>query len=613
MLNEEDAKAAEAPMPEDPHNQPKIPDDEVESTKVTPNSVDEFLVEKTTLPAGQPAAAEAATASTEKKKQKRFTLQTALFGGGNAGNDIKKLKKERRKTLPASTEAEVAKLRNESDPASRSETKTGEPPVSSDDDAIPAHPAVRPLSAMSGQITDGGTPGPKGEAKGKEREEHASTPMYTRCACCGRMKRPQGYDNALSPVIENENLRTNLSFEVDRTATTTPRRSSDANRAKFTPIIPMITGPNDARQASVEPYNPAGLDRASTMIPDAQRVNMEIATSSPVQQSSRPKPASSLRHISLSLPTRFTRFASLHGRKNGETGPIAEVDEEGGTPTDENSQLLEKGDAAEKRVQLEDPSLSGANKTFAQDFDRRHLGNGPASSIDRTVIEQDDSRLRQPSHTDQTPTVANAALASGSRPNSDVFFTPATGITPISEPNRSLTTPVQLPRAVAGKDVGPIKNNLTVELKPWLEAQPREEASMNETRQATTPTQSSNPVPMMAPRTISTSNQDSAGSTPVIVHSKSSSPFEEEIAASFLTPYENKGLNLNAPQHLRPKFSFESQSSAMHTGEHSTYELGENESPMNTGANANELARRVKPTGKRRSMIGGLLGPGVKA
>jgi len=152
---------------------------------------------------------------------------------------------------------------------SRTESKQEERP---NEDFQP-HPAIRPLS---GNI-------PTSDVKGKSRET-SSAPVYSMCACCGKLKRPQGYSSELSPVLENENLRSNFSFEIKRNNPITARSLSSSTRGKSIHIISMAVGEHEIRQSAIEPQpmirtNDGQLVAPSVPVPDSQRARLSVPTS----------------------------------------------------------------------------------------------------------------------------------------------------------------------------------------------------------------------------------------------------------------------------------------------------------------------------------------------
>ncbi|KIW53373.1 hypothetical protein PV05_08953 [Exophiala xenobiotica] len=284
---------------EDPHNQPKVYSDDEQPTDDKPQ-VEEASGEIPAQAVGEHKI-DAPLESPRKDIKKRFTLSGALFGTGKNNQDgaesVKKLKKGRRRTLSLgkSTDKEsVEEAKSpaeEQSPASNEQTKVDGAVI--EDGDFSAHPAVRPLSLIV-----------PSEFKGKEKEIY-SAPVYARCACCGKVKRPPGYANELSPVLENEHLRTNFSFEIERTSGNMDRRTSESSRGKFTPIIPMKVGESETRQAIIE--SPSG-------------------PTSPVRQVTQHMDTSPRRMKRISDPPKFVRFASLHGRRN-DTTVIDEEDE----------------------------------------------------------------------------------------------------------------------------------------------------------------------------------------------------------------------------------------------------------------------------------------------
>lgn len=296
--------------PDDPHNQPKdlSEDEEIQQNERDFTTTPQFDNQPSEKPVEQLASSDpqprevSPPASPKKEKGKRFTISTALFGGGDKGaangdnaEKAGKLKKARRRTLSFTKGGEPEHAPPNSDATGPpAEANSVDGAALENGDYTP-HPAIRPLSLVI-----------PSEDKGKGKEIQ-SAPVYSRCACCGKVKRPPGFTNELSPVLENENLRTNFSFEIERTSDSSGRRSSDASRGKFVPIIPMVVSATETRQASIEPYtsptSPASNNHKSSM------------SSSP----RRPK-----KHFD---PPKFVRFASLHGRRNIDSTIIAEEDE----------------------------------------------------------------------------------------------------------------------------------------------------------------------------------------------------------------------------------------------------------------------------------------------
>lgn len=190
------------------------------------------------------------------------------------------------------------------------------------------HPSVRPLSMSiqrpNSAVSDSVLPANR---KGKEREigpesidtdadsVTSSTPSYSRCSCCGRIQKPGGFESNLSPVLENENLRTNFSFEMERMAMTNKQRrssSNSSNQRKYVPIIPMEVG-NETRQARIEL-----MKEATPSITSVER-----RSGSPLRGVIINKPGDIIGPASRPLAImpkakeapKFVRFASLHMRK----------------------------------------------------------------------------------------------------------------------------------------------------------------------------------------------------------------------------------------------------------------------------------------------------------
>ncbi|KEF60811.1 uncharacterized protein A1O9_02373, partial [Exophiala aquamarina CBS 119918] len=293
--------------PDDPHNQPKdlSEDEEIQARDMTQQfNTDQSSnqpVERPASPVSKPREVEQAE-SPKKDKGKKFTIGTAFFGGDksslgeNTDKAAAKLKKTRRRTLSFTKGGEV-----EQTPSNPDEGHAVDGGALENDD-YSTHPAIRPLSL---EIPS--------EDKGKGKEIQ-SAPVYARCACCGKIKKPSAFTNELSPVLENENLRTNFSFEIDRTSDSTGRRSSDASRGKFIPIIPMAVSATETRQASIEPYTNPTMSSPVKNSPKNNNQKSSLTTS----------PRNRQKYLD---PPKFVRFASLHGRRNTDPTIIAEEDE----------------------------------------------------------------------------------------------------------------------------------------------------------------------------------------------------------------------------------------------------------------------------------------------
>ncbi|KAJ9652649.1 hypothetical protein H2198_008129 [Neophaeococcomyces mojaviensis] len=207
--------------------------------------------------------------------------------------------------------------------------KEGDNAKAAADTGFGQHPAVRPLSTdlerSSVVIPDSSTSSSK---KGKEREIESdsvadtdttslsSVPTYMRCDCCGRVQKPGGFASELSPVLENENLRTNFDFEVERQQPNHRRRSSSFNsgRPRFVPILPMEVG-NETKQARIAEPNRSSVYSNTPSVAESAPARMvgvainkpgDVIASSSMPLAIMPQPKGA---------PKFTRFASLHVRK----------------------------------------------------------------------------------------------------------------------------------------------------------------------------------------------------------------------------------------------------------------------------------------------------------
>ncbi|KIX99780.1 uncharacterized protein Z520_04416 [Fonsecaea multimorphosa CBS 102226] len=411
---------------DDPHNQPKVQLDEeiapnepnVENVDTQPKHVTDPPIEpaKQTTPLESPKK--------EKEKQKRFTIHAALFGGDKCNHEgtenVKKLKKGRRRTLSFGKNNEAEKPEDKTAMPAEAVDEVKVDGATIETEEFSTHPAVRPLSLII-----------PSEFKGKEKEI-VCPPVYARCACCGKMKRPSGYGGELSPVLENENLRTNFSFEIERTSGSSERRSSDASRHKFIPIIPMEVGENETRQATIEPYT--GPSKSPAEHDQIPQMDMNIASSSPVKQPIGQLSSSPRRMKRLSAPSRFTRFASLHGRRNVDSTVIAEEDEaEAEGETDENRPLMSEPAASEVTGVVNQIVAAAA----AADDDV--IANSqpviePMSSADRAFIEPVTTMATHDSQLMASEILQSIPLPRSSpRSGSEMFSTPARGTTPVLE------------------------------------------------------------------------------------------------------------------------------------------------------------------------------------
>jgi len=234
------------------------------------------------------------------------------------------------------------------------DTKAGEPPLLRDTlkDELPStrtslfkerdeaktaansefdqHPAVRPLSldAERSSIVMPDSSTSSSRRKGKEKEVESdsiadtdatslsSVPTYMRCDCCGRIQKPAGFSSELSPVLENENLRTNFNFEVERQQPNHRRRSSSQNagRPRFVPILPMEVGDETKQARIAEPTRsrtytstPAAAESAPTrIIGVAVNKPGDVIGPSSTPLAIMPQPQGA---------PKFTRFGSLHVKK----------------------------------------------------------------------------------------------------------------------------------------------------------------------------------------------------------------------------------------------------------------------------------------------------------
>ncbi|KIW10395.1 hypothetical protein PV08_11357 [Exophiala spinifera] len=378
---------------DDPHNQPKIQSDDEQLADTVQRQTEQPASE---LPAQSvtesPPAVERAPETPKKEPKKRFTLNGALFGGDKSHTDspesVGKLKKLRKRTLSLGGKSPDKEKFQAREAPTEDQTPVVTSPTQVDgatieDDNMTAHPVVGPLSVTI-----------PSEWKGKQKEIY-SAPVYARCACCGKLKRPSGYGSELSPVLENENLRTKFSFEMERTPESSKRKSSDSIGGKYTPIIPIGAGEDDTRQATIEPPT----------------------TPTNTVQSPREKAMSSPRRAKrLSDPPKFVRFASLHGRRND----TSVIDEEEETEIMESAPLMSDGDNLGNEVIVNDLVMHDDALT-----------NRPIITDAVDVIPAQTAEVEQRPVILTTAEISHRDSHAGS--DSDIFFTPARGTTPVSD------------------------------------------------------------------------------------------------------------------------------------------------------------------------------------
>ncbi|KIV94785.1 hypothetical protein PV10_02517 [Exophiala mesophila] len=436
--------------PNDPHNQPKefSDSDDIEHDPVRTPSVNEQPRPQPprTLPVApmlpppqgeeqqdqqeqqeQPPPLPPPPASPKKDKQRRFTISSALFGGdkSNASDEKPgKLRKARRQTLTSADGQQTDHPDSE-----KNETAQGAQVEEKDE-----------TQALSVIIPD--------TNKGKEKEIQ-SAPVYSRCSCCGKVKKPSGFSSGLSPVMENENLRTNFSFELERTSeSSSGRRLSDASRRKFTPIIPMPISETETRQATIEP-----------LIASPTHVNKEAVLSSPQSsieggsgQGSSPVTPTSRRPRKHLDPPKFVRFASLHGRRNVDSVIIAEEEEE----IPENTPLMEGQGQGQQQQQHLHEDVVETEELFYGNEDTTEL---PDVVISQPVFDMEPIHQHQPliqprvlvqspSSSQRTSQDLQHHRPSVAGSDSDMFFTPRDGISPAGEnpPSPAAAAPTLLTR-----------------------------------------------------------------------------------------------------------------------------------------------------------------------
>ena len=259
----------------------------------------------------RPVVSQSGTETTSKKSsKKRFSFHSGFLDKKDKDPALL-TKKNRRRTVSFTKSTE--------DPPNASIEALQPSPESSGDEIL-AHPAVRPLSptstrtrstsnttSISSFSTESINANPHRPAANKGKYPLTPLvvpkgPVYGRCACCGKIKRPHGFSAELSPVLENENIRTNFSLEMDRSRTNLSIGSNEIPKPRgYTPIIPMEV-PDESREGSIRTVQ---------------------ASIEPALEVHEPKP----RNNRDSNMPKIVRFASLH-KLNGEEEEEKADDEE---------------------------------------------------------------------------------------------------------------------------------------------------------------------------------------------------------------------------------------------------------------------------------------------
>lgn len=305
-----------------------------------------------------------------KKVKKRFTFHQGLFESKDKDSSKLLKKKDRRQTVSFSkstkgddlTHGEAADEHDE-----RDDLLNGHSPESEDNREFPQNPAVRPLSSdgpysqskqgtrrsmSSDDSSSSSSFQPATGSKTKALTHNLtpisipSRPVYGRCACCGKLKRPSGYASDLSPVLENENIKTNFSFEAERSKSV---MSNNNEKKRYIPIIPMEVREDDGEtgsirtvQASIAPYDPS--ERSESRMSDS---TMSMSGAAAPAEKSQGK---NKRGSQSSFEARVVRFASLHGRTSEDQPNGGEDDDdliEDSTPVVEDNGKMERRSVTE--------------------------------------------------------------------------------------------------------------------------------------------------------------------------------------------------------------------------------------------------------------------------
>ena len=262
-----------------------------------------------------------------KKAKKRFPFTASLFEHKDKEKSTSTFLKKKSRRSTVSFTKSTHDVNDQTNESSGHDEKDGQLVANQSDtegnnDAFPSNPGVRPLnssstnsvyshsrnaskrSLSSDDIASNNTG--KGETSHPTPLSIPSRPVYSRCACCGKIKRPPGNGSGLSPVFENENIRTNFSFEAERSRLGHGKQLSTETRRSI-PIIPMEiregddeTGSIRTVQASIAPYDPSM--RSSSRMSGSEEASMSGGIGRRLRSDSASE-------------SNVTRFSSLHGKK----------------------------------------------------------------------------------------------------------------------------------------------------------------------------------------------------------------------------------------------------------------------------------------------------------
>ena len=244
------------------------------------------------------------------EKKKRFSFHHVFDKKDKAKLDSNR---QRRRTLPSSKSPEdlpkLAVATSEASPEYKQPMEASE--------IVPAHPAVRPLSPEP-HASPATAVKPSDLTPITTNSDHT----YGRCDCCGKVRKPN-YSSDLSPVLENENLRTNFSFEAER--------ASHEGHRRYTSIIPMPVMDKDGSgsirtvQASIEPRSPQSS--AASMVTLRTSMDSRNPHNSPPSTHTARTSTDNADRESMIRPSKrhtmnepaVTRFASLRARRGSES------------------------------------------------------------------------------------------------------------------------------------------------------------------------------------------------------------------------------------------------------------------------------------------------------
>ena len=326
---------------------------------------------------------DASTSKDAKKPKKRFTFTQGLFDSKNkhknkdqGTSSTKVLEKNRRNTVSFTKSTDGVDITTNGMEANGHEENDGLMNGHSSDSAgnedFPSNPAVRPLSSGSDSIRARSRNASMRSLSLDDADRHhrsnspakakssltplsiPSRPVYGRCACCGKLKRPAGgYASGLSPVLENEHIRSNFSFEAQRNNVGSASSSQDKKR--HTAIIPMEIHEGDAETGSIRTVQ-ASIAHYDPSLRSSSRISSDTSMSGAIGEKEKKRRSES------ATESRMVRFSSLHGLNALDQAHSVSRDGneviEDSTPVVERNGKMERDTAAQQGLSRPDAQIS---------------------------------------------------------------------------------------------------------------------------------------------------------------------------------------------------------------------------------------------------------------